>query len=256
MKLQGFVLGLIVAAAGIVISQAPAKASVIGINFTGGTDGTGHPVAASDQPGIVPGANWNNEDGSSGSGLTLNDSTGTSTTALLTFSATSAYGLFTGVSTPNSGTNTMYLGGLVGNHDFSEVSITVTGIPYGSYDVYVYASADTVDRSTLGITLGGTTFYYAGDGTQSSPTSLLLTTSTTLSDPTIGPGQYQIFSGLSGSSLNVATSLSVSNVLSNNVFGLEIVDTTPEPSSLFSLAGGIGLLALVAVRRRGARAQR
>ena len=39
-----------------------AEAGVIGVNFTGG----GAPLAATDQPGVVAGANWNNEIGGSG----------------------------------------------------------------------------------------------------------------------------------------------------------------------------------------------
>jgi hypothetical protein len=227
-----------------------AEAGVIGVNFTGG----GAPLAATDQPGVVAGANWNNEIGGSGSNLVLNDSTGAATTALLQYSATGPYAGFTGTSTGNAATNRMYSGGLFGDNTRSEVSVSVSNIPYASYEVFVYASADTTAGNTLSITNGVVTFYYRGNGTfDNTATSLLLTTSTNPASPTVGPGQYQLFSGLSGSTFTLTTGGSLNGVLSNNVFGLEIVDTSssPEPATVLMLVGGLGLLALA--RRRRAR---
>ncbi|HXN48549.1 MAG TPA: hypothetical protein VN893_18005, partial [Bryobacteraceae bacterium] len=165
---------------------ACAQAGVIGVNFTGG----GAQLAATDQPGVVAGANWNNETGGSGSNLALNDSTGAATTALLQYSAAGPYAGFTGTSTGNAATNAMYLGGLFGDNTRSEVNISVTNIPYASYEVLVYASADTTAENTLSISNNVVTFYYSGNGTfDNAATSLLLTTSTDPNSPTVGPGQ-------------------------------------------------------------------
>lgn len=241
MKLGGLALGGVVVLAGLVASPTRASAgTIIGINFTNGT----MTLLSTAQPGIIPGANWNNAVGASGTNLSLQDSTGAATSALLTFAAAGAYDQFTTPNTPNSDTNTMYRGGVYGDSNSIEVSITVTGIPYSAYYLYVYASADSDSTSPLGIGNGTTLFYYASDGrSNSAATSLLLTTSTNNAIPTSGPGQYQLFSGLSGSSISLVTLGSISNVLSNNVFGLEIVEA-PEPASFLMLVGGLGLLAL------------
>ena len=222
-----------------------AQAQGIGVNFSGGQN----LLVPTDQPGVVPGGNFNTVVGASGSNVGLADSTGAMTTALLTYNSTTVYDGFSGTNTANAATNVLYQGGLAGNNNQLEVSISVSNIPYALYNVYVYASADTTNTSTLSLSDGTTTYYYASDGSfNNSATSLLQTTSTNALNPTIGPGQYQVFSGLSASTFNVTTGGSINGVLSNNVFGLQIVNAAavPEPafvamSSLLALGGG-GLL--------------
>ena len=162
----------------------PAQAAGIGVNFAGDSDnGPGWFLSPTDQPGIAPGANWNNAPGGYGTGLSLQDYNAAPTTALLAWNAKGAYDAFGIPNTGNAARDLMYSVGLFGNPFPLEVSITVTNIPYALYNVYVYASQDTDDNSELSITLTGsttTTFYYAGDGsTNSGVTSLLLTASTT-----------------------------------------------------------------------------
>lgn len=82
-------------------------------------------------------------------GLALQDSNAALTSALLTFDSTGPYDGFSATSTPNLATNTMYRGGLVGSNITPEVTVTVTGIPYAKYDLYVYASADSTATDTL-----------------------------------------------------------------------------------------------------------
>lgn len=221
----------------------------IGVNFDAGVA----PLAATDQPGIAPGANWNNVGGSSGSGIGLQDNAGAATTALLTFSSAGASG-FTATATANAATNTLYSAGLFGEGFGSEVEITVTDIPYAFYNVFVYASADSDQTNTLSITDGSTIFYYASAGQfNSAATSLLLTTSTDENNPTTGPGQYQVFKGLTSSTFTLLAGGSVADTISNNVFGFQIVEATatvPEPSSWAIMAGLAALGAVVARRRR------
>jgi len=189
--------------------------SVIAVNFTAGA----HPLAL----WSAAGACWNNFDGFRSEDLPLLDTAGHSTTARLTFESTSAYAAFGAPQTLNSATNRLYCGGLVGNDTVSEVRVSVTGIPYDRYDVFVFASADTTDRSILSITDGRTTFYYrsAGRSNVGAP-RLLRTRSRDPRAPTEGPAQYQVFRGR-GESFTVTTGGSRNCVLSNNVFGLQIV---------------------------------
>jgi hypothetical protein len=140
------------------------------------------------------------------------------------------------------------------------VSITISDIPYTQYDVYVYASQDTYLTNTLSITDGTTTFYYASNGFENFyATSLLLTTSTNSASPTTGPGQYQLFANEPASSLTLTTGGAIGNVISNQVFGVQIVDeasSTPEPASLLMFSGGLGLLGLLARRTASFRSVR
>ena len=124
----------------------------------------------------------------------------------------------------------LYHGGVYGDNATREVSITISNIPYAKYDAYVYASQDTTNTKTLSISNGTMTFYYRGNGQMNAgATGLLLTTSTDQANPTVGPAQYQLFRGLTGSSLTLTTGGSINNVLSNNVFGVQLVETAAAP---------------------------
>jgi len=214
--------------------------ATIGINFSATT----YTVSSAAQPGIVAGANWNNVAGGSGSSITLVDNSGATTTARLTFSSQGAYNGFTTPMTSNSATNTLYRGGIYGGS--SEVSITLTGIPFAQYNVYVFASADDSANNTLSISSGGTTYYYRSSGSDNSAaTSLLLVTSTSAISPTTGPATYEQFLNQTGSSFSAITGGSINGSISNNVFGLQIV-AVPEPATEAMILGvgalGVGLL--------------
>ena len=222
---------------GLALSTGPVQAATIGVNFSAGTK----IVATSANPGIVAGANWNNVSGSAGSGIALVDDTATSTTARLTFSSAGTYSAFGVPATANAGTNMMYAGGLYGGGPSSEISVTVSSIPYAHYDVYVFASQDTANTTQLSMSNGTTTYYYRSAGAgNAGATTLLQTTSTTSGSPTAGRAQYQVFSGLSSSTLTLNLYGSTPGALSNNLFGIHIVQV-PEPSSALLLSGVLGL---------------
>lgn len=196
----------------------------IGVNFSAGS----FAVSSNDQPGIVGGRNWNNIAGGNGSNLVLNDSAGTATTARLTFSAAGAYNGFSTLATSNPATNTMRRGGLYGSNESGEVAVTITNIPFSYYDVYVYASADHANTSTLSLSDGSTTYYYRSNGQSDAGASTQQeVTSTDSATPTIGRAFYQVFRNKSGPSFSVTTGGSIGGVISNNVFGLQIVPKAP-----------------------------
>ena len=63
-----------------------------------------------------------------------------------------------GLSNPN---DFMYQVGTAGKRAPGQASITITGIPYASYDIYVYVSAEGIDAGTDGkITIGSTSYYF------------------------------------------------------------------------------------------------
>jgi len=210
----------------LIVTGREARADEVNVSFTAGS--VSFPITA--EPGIVPGANWNNVDGSSGSNVTLSDNKGSGTPVLLSFTSTSTYGGFSPTSTPNAATNQLYSKGLVGNATFSEISVTLSHIPYSSYSAYVYASQDTSLTNTLSITNGTTTYYYNSNGSNNgAATSLQLVTSTNPASPTTGPGNYELFTNLTGSTFTLLTGGSINGVISNNLFGFQIVDTSTGP---------------------------
>jgi hypothetical protein len=230
------------------------SAGSIGVNFTGGNSGA--TVGSTDQPGIAPGANWNNF-ASAGTGYALNDDSGSLTTATLSFSGP-GYAGFPYPVTPNTATNAMYSGGLYDGG--GQWGVSVSNIPYAAYNVYVYTSTADASSSVSWVSDGATTYYYQGNGADypgadglpmPTVTSLVQTTSTDPLNPTFGMSQYQIFSGETGSTFTLTNGVGESNVFSNNIFGLQIVDASgsasPEPASFLLIAGGLG--AMLAARR-------
>lgn len=104
------------------------------MNFSAGT----RTLLAADSPGIAFGGNWNNVANGSGSGIALNDHSGTATAARLTFSSTGANPGMPTPATSNAALNRLYAGALWGDNTTREISVTVTNVPYNFYDVYVY----------------------------------------------------------------------------------------------------------------------
>src|SRR3954447_23575466 len=82
-----------IAAAFVVVAAAiPARAG-IGVNFTGGGNGSSPPISLlpTDVAGVVPQANYNNFAGGTGTGLALVDNTGVASPATLTYTASGTY---------------------------------------------------------------------------------------------------------------------------------------------------------------------
>lgn len=189
---------------------------IISVNFTAGA----WPLRRRSAAGAV----WNNIENASGTAVPLRDSAGNATTARLTFASASSYAEFGAPKTLNAAINRLYRGGLVGNDTIREVQVSITDIPYPLYDVFVFASADTTDRSPLSITDGQTTFYYRSAGQSNGQAGRLLRTgSEDSSAPTEGPAQYQVFLARTDPTVTLTTGGSRHCVLSNNVFGLQIV---------------------------------
>lgn len=214
---------LLTDAVGAALATEVVSPDIIGVNFTAGA----YPID-SPSDGL---AFWNNLDGGAGAGLSLRCASGNQTSARLTFESAGAYAGFGRPHTLNRAVDAIYSGGLVGNDTVSEVRVAVSGIPYARYEVFVFASADTSNRSRLSITDGQTTFYYrsAGRG-NAGATRLLRTRSRDPRSPTAGPAQYQVFQGR-GESFAVVTGGSRHCVLSNNIFGLLIVRAEQPPDA-------------------------
>ena len=222
-------------------------------------------------PGDVTGAevvvgNWNNllVSGGNQNGVwgSLNDSSGTATTASIT---TDSWGGIVSMSTDGSPFTKLYEGGLAKEGDVPSGSATInlSSIPYSQYDVYIYYTHFPIGSDTLQTwteSEGNTTLYGTNNKNhghdwgdfvqyQTSDRATAIAQATTAGPD--GGGNWLKFTGLTASTLTLTSSdqnaPDISGWKQRGIAGLQIVQV-PEPSVL-------GLLALapaLALRRRRA----
>ena len=273
-------------AIGLGFAASSARAVSIGVNYTGaGSYGQtqaeatgGYSLAPTTSAGYATVAqdNWNNTtisytDGNgnnSGSLTTVVDSNGATVSGMTvaTTPATTGNSGTSGKDYPTSGTSNwgFATGGnltmLEGNVRPS-AQVTVSDIPYSSYDVYVYLSAPggnggygsvTISASSgIGTVDPTSTYWYnyvwpAGNFIQATATSA--SGVNTASSPA---SNYVLFTG------NTASNMTLTEAgygWNTGLAGFQIVDTAtapiPEPAPLALLAlGGVGLLLLSRHRR-------
>lgn len=224
---------IVAAAALALVAAGSASGAAISVNYD--VVGTSTPgLAAGDVAGVVPSANWNNVTATAlgqpfNYGITYVDDSGANTT--LTVAASSG----TGDSWNTLGTPDEIIFGDKSSWAGGTQTLTLTNIPYATYDLYIYSSewgSEVVNFAVGGNvqTLSNTftpQFNPAGD-----PDLVLNDT-------------YVRFAGLSGDVVVDMTVVSGGLHLG----GFQVVDAIPEPSSTF-LLGVAGLM--LAFRRRGA----
>jgi len=231
-------------------SCLPASAQVISWNF----DGYGTINGSGEYAGVVSANYWNDTyliDGNSGNPESnLIDNTGTPTTLSASFVDNSQYGYaiqFSGQSADADGQyNKALLNGYLNNGNGASTIISLTGIPYSAYNIYVYLSSDTANRTGT-VSVGGTSYDFStiGPAEISGANALLTaTTDTTGANPA---ADYAEFTGLTGASQSLTTTIPAYG----GIAGFQIV-ATPEPGTLaLASLGGLGLLGLT--RRMKAR---
>ncbi len=220
---------------------AGVQAQIISWNENNG----GNVPAPSGVAGVVPAVNWNN----SLVGMALVDNSGAASGASFTIAGTwGAWGI--GAS-PGQDTNTTYNRNMLDGYVNSSAGVTpsiisISGISYASYDLYVYISSDTAGRAgTISNSNSGITFDFStvGPAAISGPNALFTrSTDTTGANPT---ADYVIFSHLNGS----VADLSLNIPVGGGYAGFQIV-AVPEPTTLaLASLSGLAILAL----RRGTR---
>ena len=235
------------AAAAILLAAATSvKAQTISWNF----DSYGTINGGSQYAGVVSAANWNDTyliDGNSGNPENnLIDNSGNATTLGASFTDNSQYGYAIQFSSPAQDADGSYnkylLNGYLNNGNGGSVAIALSSIPYSSYNIVVYLSSDTAGRTGT-VNIGGTTYDFSSMGPAEISginASLIQTTDTSGANPS---ADYAIFSGLSGASQTITTTIPAYG----GIAGFQIV-ATPEPSSM-ALAGMGGALILLMSRR-------
>ncbi|HZL34352.1 MAG TPA: hypothetical protein VFC78_03515, partial [Tepidisphaeraceae bacterium] len=214
-------------------SDTAADPSAISINFEGGTTATPplppQSLAATDTAGVIPEANWNNAPTNIGTTATVDsptpgalvDSTGTAVAgASVTWTANNVWGVSQAASTAGTTGDRELMTGYLDLNEAGPAgkttSIAVTGVPYATYDVYVYVGSDGNGRVGHG-TIGAQSVYFTTSDAPFGGYVQATGTSATNSNAS----NYLLFQGVQGSSFTYNQNGDTSNV---GVHGIEIVD--------------------------------
>jgi hypothetical protein len=192
-------------------------------------------------PGTIAGggagvgvSNWNDAAGASGALTDLVEDSGITTTMDLTWSAGGAWGDGTANADADTGVgNAQLQRGYLDDNQGNPISITITQIPYASYDLVVYFSTDT----------GGDNY---GDITVTDGNGAVTATTTGTKElwgtnPNIDDTNSLRVSGLTGD-LTINTPNRIGGIR-HSISGVQVIGVIPEPSSalLLALSGAVML---------------
>jgi hypothetical protein len=200
--------------------------------------------------GAVLAPNWNNSASMnfSVSGSSLLDNSGAATTIAYTLATPQTWGGWQIGATPSQDADGSYNKLMLNQYLNSAPnygnpeSLSLSGISYGQYDLYVYFSSDAAGRNQS-ITLGSTTYDFSTVGAPATSGANAVLTQSTSTTGAYPMADYVVFSGLTGGSQTV-------NLDSQNGSGISAfqIVAVPEPSTM-ALAG-LGGLGLCVWRRR------
>ncbi len=199
-------------------SPCLAQNSAISINFLG--NGGQNVLGAT---GVSASTGWNNVQGGSGSNVLVRDDRGVDRGTRLTFSSASAGFQLNPPATSDTGA--LFDGQIITNATNGPATLLLTGIPYASYDAFVYfGHGPSHAGRDVEISVQGAPFYFQNENLQlyTDPISFRQVTTRTL------PGQSGNFVRIAGTT---AASLTVTirpapagNPGSSGIAGLQIVD--------------------------------
>jgi lysophospholipase L1-like esterase len=248
-------------AASTTILTMPASATTITATYsspTGATgsigvqfQGLGTALLASDSAGLstVAQSNWNVINTSTFTGNALANNSGAGTTATLTGSANGGY--YGGASSAAPAGNAKLTSGELFNTWPGAPTFTISGIPYSSYDVYIYAGIDAPGRyETVSLTPSGGAAQYFSFTTATGGSAWTAATSNwngTGTAPSLPVANYVHYTALT------STSFTISWGAPNNggMNGIQIVNTgssgggsAPSAPSNLSATPGSGQVSL------------
>lgn len=199
-------------------------ASTISINFVGNATA----MVSTDTAGAVASASWNNAVGAARSTpLPLVDATGAATTATASWTSDNTW------QTPitDIGGSTRMMKGYLDTGSLHPTTVNVTGIPAGTYDIYLYADGDngTATRSA--------TYQISGSGITTAAIGLTDLANTNFNGTFVqangSAGNYVRFASVTATGFTItATPGSSSDAYPRApVNGIQIVPSAPPPST-------------------------
>jgi hypothetical protein len=224
------------------------SAAVISINFTDGGPGMGNSTAGK-IAGVVEAGFWETAQSvttakNDTNVSNLRDDSGAYTGVSLSKTGIWGAGSYQASTTGfNTGTALQSNVMMENFTDTNGGTLTVSGLGYSKYDVYVYTARNDASESSS-YSIGSDTFYHASAATFSGPFAQYTFADRTTAEANRGVGNYAKFSNITGSSFT----LTVGNFGSwSTVNGMQIVEV-PEPSTLSLVT--LALLGLIGFGRR------
>jgi hypothetical protein len=187
----------------------------IAINFAADEPaGVGSPVTGT--AGVLGTAVWNNVEGQNGSASNLNaqDEEGApvATSATVTWQSNNTWRSGAGQNLAPDGNDRNLMTGYLDTSEEPTLSVTVAGVPFDSYDVYVYVLSDNHEGGRGGdYTIGAQTINHVMEATFDG---------TYAQSP---GGHYIVFRGLSGDSFTLATTPTLGSPRRAPLNAIEIV---------------------------------
>lgn len=247
------VICTIVHGAGAAIAISPG----IGVKFnSSGTYDFGRVAGNSfleptDVAGVIGRNHWNNTNGYFGGPTALMDSAGMPTTVSVSW--TSAYdyrwvAFHTGTDPDSKLTN-----GEFEAETGTKAVVTITGVPYSLYDVYVYFGSQNNGKKGNGtLTPGGgtpTTIYYRSNDGYTSPYFQGYQEAIGTNDLNSNPSNYMVFHNVTSSSFVYSQQKSAGEIYGTGIHGIQIISVVPEPSALMPV--GVAMAGVLLRNRRG-----
>ena len=212
-------------------------ADVVSVNFRENNGNPNQLIAPTTVAGGGPGvgvSNWNDGLGATGAITDAVDDTGVATTLDLTWTCGGTWGDGSANTDADTGVgNAQLQRGYLDDNQGNPISITITQIPYASYDLVVYFSTDT----------GGDNY---GDITVTDGNGAVTATTTGTKElwgtnPNIDDTNSLRVSGLTGD-LTINTPNRIGGIR-HSISGVQVIGVIPEPSSalLLALSGAVML---------------
>ncbi len=238
----------------LLLAEPATKA--VGLNFSGdGNGGSGSSNQAGtldtfEQAGFLPTSGWNNtqkDAANPASPIELLDSDGdpSGVTAIWTSTNTWDVGGTAAAKTPDGRLLHGYIEADNNAATDDAAVVTLNGVTYTEYDVYVFTSGDTAGATGSVIVNGNESgrLFYKSAGRPTEPPSFSVSTATTAGDAqesSTPPANFVRFRGLTGTSLTIALSKVSGNP--GGISGIQIVNTGVEapataPADLVATGG-------------------
>jgi hypothetical protein len=248
-------------------NSQPASTGIFSVNFAGATTGEFGPFNVTGTAGVYPEPNWNNVANTtqlspSGTNVPLIDSSGVTTSALITYSATNTWGTPSGQTTTEDG---KLMKGYLDNAASATVTVSNLDWMFTTFGYRVVVYCDTDGAGTRG--------FRVTDNAGNVAEKWLLEGSTSMDFPGLTPdyveslslsdaaaaasgvyANYATLTGLTGSSFTFSFLNGTTGEGRSRINGFQVLSNmaVPEPSSLALAVFGVLGLGAWSLRRKGA----